>query len=63
MVQGNQQVVGDYVLVKWIGAGGMGEVWEAKNQHTRKAYAVKLLPESATQEPNFVSRFFDEGQQ
>ncbi len=53
--------IGDYNLIERIGAGGMGEVWRAENVHTRVSCAVKLLPEDATADRNFVSRFFDEG--
>jgi formylglycine-generating enzyme required for sulfatase activity len=53
--------IGDYALLQQIGAGGMGEVWLAENVHTHLQYAVKLLPEQATQDQNFVARFFDEG--
>ncbi len=53
--------IGDYNLIERIGAGGMGEVWRAENVHTHVPCAVKLLPEAATADRNFVSRFFDEG--
>jgi len=53
--------LGDYKLLEKIGAGGMGEVWRAENAHTHVVCAVKLLPEDATADSNFVSRFFDEG--
>ena len=53
--------LGDYKLIARIGAGGMGEVWRAENIHTRVACALKLLPETAAADQNFVSRFFDEG--
>ncbi|MBT3277878.1 MAG: PEP-CTERM sorting domain-containing protein [Phycisphaerales bacterium] len=53
--------IGDYKIIEQIGAGGMGEVWLAENVHMHKRYALKLLPEAATREANFVARFFDEG--
>jgi len=53
--------IGDYNLIEQIGAGGMGQVWLAENIHTRMKYAIKLLPQQATREGNFVARFFDEG--
>ncbi|MBN1508969.1 MAG: SUMF1/EgtB/PvdO family nonheme iron enzyme [Sedimentisphaerales bacterium] len=53
--------VGDYEMVEKIGAGGMGEVWRGENVHTKLRCAVKLLPQEATQDKNFVARFFDEG--
>ncbi|NLB68429.1 MAG: SUMF1/EgtB/PvdO family nonheme iron enzyme [Lentisphaerae bacterium] len=54
-------IVGDYKLLEKIGAGGMGEVWHAENIHTRVVCAIKLLPQEAATDGNFVARFFDEG--
>jgi sulfatase modifying factor 1 len=53
--------IGDYDLIEKIGSGGMGEVWLGENVHTGLRYAVKLLPQEATRDRNFVARFFDEG--
>jgi tetratricopeptide (TPR) repeat protein len=35
--------VGPFVLVRLIGSGGMGEVWEALQDHPRRAVALKTL--------------------
>ena len=51
--------IGDYKLIEKIGAGGMGEVWLAENAHTKKRYALKMMPSAATVDSNFVSHFFD----
>jgi serine/threonine protein kinase/formylglycine-generating enzyme required for sulfatase activity len=61
MTEQANKTIGDYILQRQIGAGGMGEVWLAENAHTHLNYAIKLLPPQATQDPNFVARFFDEG--
>jgi len=53
--------IGDYKIIKRIGAGGMGEVWLGENVHMHLRYAIKLLPREATADGNFVARFFDEG--
>jgi serine/threonine protein kinase len=36
-------VNGIYRLVRRLGAGGMGEVWEARHERTRGRVAVKVL--------------------
>ena len=52
--------LGDYRILEPIGAGGMGEVYLAENVHSRKRYALKVLPRALAGDPNFVHRFFDE---
>ena len=34
---------GDYKLIKELGSGGMGTVWEAEQQSIRRRVAVKIL--------------------
>ena len=36
-------LAGRYRLVKLIGTGGMGSVYEARDEHTYRAVAVKLF--------------------
>ncbi len=51
---------GGAVVVRLIGEGGMGAVYEAENQLLGKRYAIKVvLPELAS-EPSAVERFFQE---
>ena len=52
--------LGDYKIIEEIGAGGMGKVFLAENIHHRKRYALKILPQELSKEPNFRKRFFDE---
>jgi serine/threonine protein kinase len=53
--------VGQYVLVRRIGAGGMAEVWEARHIHLGHRVAVKfLLPEFARNQ-ELQERFLNEG--
>ncbi|MCA9593622.1 MAG: serine/threonine protein kinase [Myxococcales bacterium] len=56
-----RRIAGKYELIRKIGAGGMGAVYEAKNFALLKRCAVKLLlsPELA-QNANVVKRFFRE---
>jgi formylglycine-generating enzyme required for sulfatase activity/serine/threonine protein kinase len=51
--------LGDYRIVDFIGAGGMGEVYVAEHTHLRKAYALKILPEKLANDPGFVGRFHE----
>ncbi|MDP6763332.1 MAG: protein kinase, partial [Planctomycetota bacterium] len=37
------RTVGDFLLVRLLGRGGMGEVWEAEEQSLRRKVALKLL--------------------
>ncbi len=37
------RIIGGYTLTKWLGAGGMGEVYKAAHHSTRQPAAVKVL--------------------
>jgi serine/threonine protein kinase len=37
-------LLGQYELERRLGAGGMGEVWLARDQHLERSVAVKVLP-------------------
>jgi len=49
--------LGDYEIVREIGKGGMGAVYEGKHKDTGEAAAVKVLPPEMTMNPAFVMRF------
>src|SRR5262245_41262119 len=52
-----------YELVREIGRGGMGAIWEARNQTTLKRCAVKLLQSTeVASNQEMVKRFFREAQ-
>jgi len=49
-------VFGEYKIIRALGRGGMGEVYEAENVVTHKKFALKVLPRAATG-GTFVDRF------
>ncbi|HEX8354880.1 MAG TPA: serine/threonine-protein kinase [Pyrinomonadaceae bacterium] len=53
------QPIGEYRIVDFLGAGGMGEVYRAVHQKIGRVAAVKVLTQ-ATQSSGFVERFFNE---
>jgi serine/threonine protein kinase len=50
-------VLGDYVLLDRIGAGGMGQVFKAKHKHMDRLVAIKLISETMTKDASAVQRF------
>ena len=48
---------GSYEVVAQIGAGGMGEVYEARDTKLGRNVAIKVLPEAFAHDPERLSRF------
>jgi serine/threonine-protein kinase len=46
-----------YELVRQIAVGGMGEVWEARDQRLGRTVAVKVLKPEIGSDPEFLERF------
>ena len=53
------QSIGEYRIVDFLGAGGMGEVYRAIHSKIGRVAAVKVLTQT-TQTSDFVERFFNE---
>ena len=51
---------GAYEIVEAIGAGGMGEVWRARDTTLERDVAIKVLPESFASDADRVARFEQE---
>jgi Protein kinase domain len=54
--------VGSYEIVSALGAGGMGEVYRARDTELRRDVAVKVLPASLGSDPDRLARFRREAQ-
>jgi len=49
--------LGPYEILTPLGAGGMGEVWKAKDTRLDRFVAVKVLPEHLAKSPEALARF------
>lgn len=54
--------VGPYEIVALLGAGGMGEVYRARDASLRRDVAIKVLPASWSHDPDRLRRFELEAQ-
>ncbi|HEX7552127.1 MAG TPA: serine/threonine-protein kinase, partial [Geothrix sp.] len=49
--------LGPYEILSPLGAGGMGEVWKARDTRLDRFVAVKVLPEHLAKSPESLARF------
>jgi eukaryotic-like serine/threonine-protein kinase len=54
--------LGPYETLSLLGAGGMSEVYRAKDTKPGRDVALKILPDSFTHNPERLSRFHREAQ-
>ena len=52
--------VGPYEIVGWLGAGGMGEVYRARDPRLGREVAIKLIPETFAKDADRFHRFEQE---
>ncbi len=49
--------VGPYEILALIGAGGMGEVYRARDAKLERHVAIKVLPQTLARNPDRLARF------
>jgi eukaryotic-like serine/threonine-protein kinase len=50
-------VLGNYVILSKLGAGGMGTVYQARHRRMNRLVALKVLPQALSDVPEAIARF------
>jgi len=62
MTLNSGSTLGTYEIIELLGAGGMGEVYRARDRKLERDVAIKVLPTAFAQDPERLSRFKREAQ-
>ena len=54
--------LGPYEILSAIGAGGMGEVYKARDNKLNREVAIKVLPVALANDADYLARFQREAQ-
>jgi serine/threonine-protein kinase len=54
------QSFGNFQVVRLLGEGGFGEVYEAENPFLQRRAAIKIMHTGMDQDPELVRRFLNE---
>src|SRR6187551_179687 len=54
--------LGTYEILDKLGAGGMGEVYRARDSRLNRDVAIKVLPDALSRDPAALARFEREAQ-
>jgi WD40 repeat protein len=60
ILRGGEVALGDYLLLRRLGAGGMGQVYQARHRQTGRVVAVKVIRGERAQDSDAVRRFLRE---